>query len=449
MKRKTHEEFVSEMKIKHPNIIILSKYKNDKTKVLVKCLIDNYEWYAVPNRLLRGIGCPCCSNRVVVKGINDLWTTHPEIAKLLKNPEDGYKYTYGSNSIVEWECPECHTIKKNKIIEVVNKGISCNACSDNISYPNKLMFNILKNLKCNFESEFSPEWANKKRFDFLLLLNDKKYIIEMDGGLGHGNNIYNNSKLTKEQTKEIDNIKDKLANEHGYIVIRIDATKSDIDYIKNDIIKKLSNIIDVKNINWKYCDFISQKSRMIEACNLYNTTNYTAKEIGKIIGCCDVTVYNYINRGIKLNLCKRKSKGKKVLCITSEIIFDSAEEAAKFYNTNASAIRACCNGKTNHAKNLKFIYLSDFKGDINNLKNNIHIKGKNRNRSVKCYNKDLNFLGIFDTACKAGKNFGVSETGVRYGCEHHNLVHNKYYFLYEDDDIFDDCGNIDKSKIIA
>ena len=43
----------------------------------------------------------------------------------------------------------------------------------------------------------------------------------------------------------------------------------------------------------------------------------------------------------------------------------------------------------------------------------------------------------------------MSETGVRYGCEHHNLVHNKYYFLYEDDDIFDDCGNIDKSKIIV
>ena len=61
-KQKTHEQFVSEMKIQHPNIQILSPYINSKTKLLCKCLIDNYEWMQTPNSLQQGIGCPKCNN---------------------------------------------------------------------------------------------------------------------------------------------------------------------------------------------------------------------------------------------------------------------------------------------------------------------------------------------------------------------------------------------------
>ena len=34
-KRKTHEEFIKEISIKHPNIKILTEYKNAKSKI--KC----------------------------------------------------------------------------------------------------------------------------------------------------------------------------------------------------------------------------------------------------------------------------------------------------------------------------------------------------------------------------------------------------------------------------
>ena len=59
---KTHQEFIEEMSLKNPNIEILSTYTGNKHKVLCRCKIDNNQWYASPNALLRGTGCPRCSS---------------------------------------------------------------------------------------------------------------------------------------------------------------------------------------------------------------------------------------------------------------------------------------------------------------------------------------------------------------------------------------------------
>ena len=60
-KAKTHEDFLREMKEKHPNIKVLGTYKNNKTKVKCKCLIDNNIWETTPNKLLyANHGCHLC-----------------------------------------------------------------------------------------------------------------------------------------------------------------------------------------------------------------------------------------------------------------------------------------------------------------------------------------------------------------------------------------------------
>lgn len=45
----------------NPNIETLSKYKTNKEKVLCRCLVDGFEWYARPHDLFYGHGCPQCS----------------------------------------------------------------------------------------------------------------------------------------------------------------------------------------------------------------------------------------------------------------------------------------------------------------------------------------------------------------------------------------------------
>lgn len=59
-RKKTHEEYVVEVAAINPNIEVVEEYINAKTKILHRCKIDGYEWYAIPYDILCGTGCPNC-----------------------------------------------------------------------------------------------------------------------------------------------------------------------------------------------------------------------------------------------------------------------------------------------------------------------------------------------------------------------------------------------------
>lgn len=61
VKKRTHEEYVEELKTINPNVEVLETYINKETAIRHRCLIDGYEWYPVPNNLLIGTKCPRCS----------------------------------------------------------------------------------------------------------------------------------------------------------------------------------------------------------------------------------------------------------------------------------------------------------------------------------------------------------------------------------------------------
>lgn len=63
MKKKTHNEFVNQLKSINPKITVLGKYINDKEKIEVKCDICNHIWFSAPSNLLRGRGCMMCRNK--------------------------------------------------------------------------------------------------------------------------------------------------------------------------------------------------------------------------------------------------------------------------------------------------------------------------------------------------------------------------------------------------
>ena len=102
---------------KNKKIIPIEKYVDSKTNIQHKCLVCEHEWSARPHNILSGFGCPQCAlnNRTIV-GVNDMWTTAPELAKCLENPEDGYKYTKSSKERVNFICPDCGSLLKDRVI---------------------------------------------------------------------------------------------------------------------------------------------------------------------------------------------------------------------------------------------------------------------------------------------------------------------------------------------
>jgi hypothetical protein len=88
-----------------------------------------HNWLETPNRRSnRSFGCPYCSGQRVLKGFNDLKTTHPEIAK------QAYKWdptsvSAGSNQKLEWICRKKHTWTTSVSHRTDKKATNCPVCS--------------------------------------------------------------------------------------------------------------------------------------------------------------------------------------------------------------------------------------------------------------------------------------------------------------------------------
>ena len=330
-----------------------------------------------------------CGGKVIMVGVNDIWTINSDLAKLLANPEDGHKYTQCSNKKVDWKCPECGNIITNRSIDqIFQHGLSCPHCSDGISYPEKFMRNLLQQLHIDFEYQFSPFWCKYKfknknktgRYDFYI--PSRQIIIEMDGGLGHGNRTI--KQQTVEESKYIDDIKDELAYKHGIQVIRIDCSYekqhelSRYEFIKRNTILKLLKIFNLAEIDWNQCDKMSLNTNVKLTCYLWNFHTHDTLEISKIIKLNRSTIIDYLHCGNRLGWCDYNSKNeslkslkknglkthKKVICVTTGEIFDSLKEAQ--CRNNANHISDCCNckrnftGKLSDGTKLQWMYYDEY-----------------------------------------------------------------------------------------
>lgn len=84
-KKKTHDQYVKELKNIHSNIDVLENYKGANIRLLHKCSIHNYEWYAMPANLLYGKNCPKCSNlyrKTPIDYVKELKIKNPNIVAI-------------------------------------------------------------------------------------------------------------------------------------------------------------------------------------------------------------------------------------------------------------------------------------------------------------------------------------------------------------------------------
>ena len=369
--KKTHEEFIAEAKNKNPyfdDVILLSEYKNARTKIIYQCKICNTISSVSPSHFLRGAQCKVCSKRrhssedYFLERVSDLkdkieflnvkyensnskidcrckvcnqeWTTsatnlmyakskcpycshkildennnifatRPDLRKYFVNDEDAKQSFEKSDKVVDFKCPDCGRIKSNKIKNVAINGFHCDYCSDGVSYPNK----VIRNFMCqtpfqNVQFEYSPDWAGRYHYDVYFEFDNKKYVVEMDGELGHGKKQYR-SKKKDIDGKQRDIIKDNLAITHNITMIRIDCKESNIEYIKSQM--KLSILKDLLNldlIDWELIDKQSLNSLLIQVCDYYEKQEKDIFKVSEHFMLNPATVRKYIHRGESLGLCK-------------------------------------------------------------------------------------------------------------------------------------------------
>jgi hypothetical protein len=370
----------SEKNIKSPNQISYGT----SYEYLWKCLDCKSEYLMkVSSRTSSNkSNCPYCTG-VKVNRTNCLWTTHPEIAKLLKNPQRGYELTAGSNKKETFICVECFFEKIGTVYNVVNQGFICNRCSDGISYPEKLMMNILDQLNINYSTQKRFNWSNNKKYDFYV--HSLNCIIETHGSQHYIQTSGNWGKL--DETQDNDRLKEKLGRENGvenYFII--DCKQSNLEYIKSSILTSgLSDIINFNKIEWKKAHEYSLHTLVKEVCEIWNKGVKSSKNIGKLVNLAPSTVVIYLNKGTKLGWCDydpkevKRINGKlygkrnsiKIVQLTMEGKYirdwESASTAGKELGINQGNITLVCRGKYKYSGGFKWAYKKDYENRLNNL----------------------------------------------------------------------------------
>lgn len=341
-----------------------------------ECVIDKYISQIVEDHLIDGVGCPVCAGQKIMININDLWTTHPEVAKLLKCPERGCEISYGRMKKEIFICPNCGFEKSINVADVVRRGFSCSSCGDGVSYPNKFIRNFLDQLNEEYIPEYSPDWAGMRRYDNFLTNRNEIWEVH---GLQHYKEAdwYKWKGKSFEEEQQNDKIKKELAEQNGYKYIEIDARKSELEWIKNSI-ENLPEMqrYDLNKIDWLKCHEFACSSLIKIACDLWNSGIENTKDIGAIMKLSYGTIITYLKKGDKLGWChynsrkilKESGKNKnniiKIVQLSKHGEFvdkwDSMTEVEKKLNISLSNISLVCKGKRKSAGGFKWMYLEDY-----------------------------------------------------------------------------------------
>ena len=304
------------------NHLLLSTYINANTKVLIDFKCGHKPNYLTPNSYNNGVRCPVCVNQKIENGVNDIATLRPDIVKYLKHKEDAFKYQPYSKKRILFKCDKCGCEKEYEINTVSSFGFSCPCCSDGISYPNKFISQLLSQLDIVFETEVQFDWCKFKKYHsqsntfgrYDVVIEDRKIIVEMDGNLGHGKDSILKS---KEEGIYVDTMKDNLAKQHGYELIRIKCDYSNVTdrfgVVKSSILSSnLSNYVNLTKVDWDEVNRLSESSYVNMAIGLFNSNpNIGAKDIGKILHVSTTCVSNYLKIGNKMGACEFNEKTYK------------------------------------------------------------------------------------------------------------------------------------------
>ena len=239
---KTHEQYVKQLRLKNPNIIVIDKYINNSTKIKHKCLLHNYEWETSPKNVLNGQGCPMCKGEKLKNAfkmdnneyINRLYAIDKNVVVLdeyinARTPIkhkcliDGFEWYAAPDNLLHGHgCPQCNTCNKSKGEKLISEWLSDN----NILYKQQKTFDDCK---------------DKQALPFDFYISNYNIAIEYNGKQHYEPVDYFGGEEAFEYTVRHDIIKRDYCDKNNILLVSIPY------YV--DIHKELNKIYDmIKNM---------------------------------------------------------------------------------------------------------------------------------------------------------------------------------------------------------
>jgi len=204
------------------------------------CSKCGHRWEAkISNRCILGRGCPLCSNKVVVKGKNDLATTHPKLSKEWHPTKNGVlsaaNITYGSGKKVWWVCPQGHSYQATILHR--SSGTNCPICHSGrqTSFAEQATYFYVKQLYPDAISRYKARFLGRMELD--IFIPSINYAIEYDGEAWHKENA-----LKRERSKY------KICQDNGIKLIRMREKPSDLGSMTADYQFSTEELYKPKNL---------------------------------------------------------------------------------------------------------------------------------------------------------------------------------------------------------
>ena len=219
---------------------------------------EGHEYPAtVALRTGQNTGCSICCNLLIVKGINDLATTHPDLAKEWHpdNPCGPDEIPGGHSKRMLWICPKGHefgTTPANR----TSQNTGCKKCKEKFYKAEKVLYQALKNAETCYT--ISDRAQNEHGTDIEVIAdNGTKIAVELDGIYWHGfqhSEGRDNRKTEKlltyyDQVIRIRNIKLPLIPKATIITHKWELAESNKDVWTETIVNAIIKEIEKKGKN--------------------------------------------------------------------------------------------------------------------------------------------------------------------------------------------------------
>lgn len=238
---RSHEQYVSELKLQNPSIIVIGKYINCKTKITHKCLIHNYEWETAPINVLNGRMCPMCRGEKIrnklVKSceqyINEVSIVNKDIVVL-------GEYVNAKTKI-KHKCLVCD-LEWDAYPDDILHGGGCPHCNKSVG--EKMVSIWLDNNDIQYEIQKTfDDCRDKKPLPFDFYLPKYNVLIEYNGVQHYEPVEYFGGKNKFESQIKRDNIKKEYCRNNNMPLFIIPYF-SDI----NEELIKIYDLIQTKNV---------------------------------------------------------------------------------------------------------------------------------------------------------------------------------------------------------
>ena len=200
------------------------------------CSKCGYGWKAkILNRAINKRGCPLCANQVVVKGKNDLATTHPQLAvewhPTLNGDLTPDKVTYGKGKKVWWICRVGHEYEATILHR--SSGTNCPICNSGrqTSFAEQAIFYYIKKIYPDAINRYKEIFSNGMELD--IYIPSIKLAIEYDGVFWH-----KSDKIKREQLKY------QICQKNGIRLIRV--KEGEIPSYNNHTADKFLSVDDIE-----------------------------------------------------------------------------------------------------------------------------------------------------------------------------------------------------------